>query len=156
MVKAFWQLPPAYEYKIHAIARIQATNPTALSKSVSETLRINSALRLRANFFLTLVVSSSLQLWVCKLVRRFGQCLDVDVGGSSSRYNGVISGLAVPDRLAPFKPLRGLVGGGGRLKKVGPLSSSASVPLSLGDEDCFRLFRWSASKYVGLGSAIKG
>lgn len=59
------------------------------------------------------------------------------------------SGLGVcsiPPSLVSFSPFRGLTGGAGRPRSKPLLSSSASVPLSLGDVESFRLLRLSASK----------
>lgn len=53
---------------------------------------------------------------------------------------------SAPSSLVSLSPFRGLAGGAGRPRSKPLLSSSASVPLSLGDVEIFRLLRLSASK----------
>lgn len=127
----------------------QARKPIAPSKIVSVILRMSSARRLRVNFSLSFVVSSSVNLGVVRPASLFLRLFDASLRGSLSRYDGVSNGLAVPEPLETFRPFLGLLGGAGSRRRVVLFSSSASVPLSLGDVDSFRLFRWSTSKYEG-------
>ena len=123
-------------------------NPTDPSKIVSETLRMSSARRLRTNFSSSLTVSSSVQVGLCRDSRRLFLDSSPSLRGSSSKYDGVSKGLAVPELFNPFRPFLSRAGGAGNRSRLPPFSSSASVPLSLGEDIFFRLLRWSASKYV--------
>ena len=69
--------------------------------------------------------------------------------GSSSRHDGVRSGLdklSIPDSFTSLSPFLGLTVAAGNPFMTDALSSSASVPLSLGEDVSFRLFRLSESK----------
>lgn len=110
------------------------------------TLRKSSARRLLVSFSLIFMVSSSVTVGLCKLLRCRNWRSTTNRRSSSSRYEGVRSGLDAA--LGALRPFRCLTGGAGNPLSKPPLSSSASVPLVLGDVIDFLLVRESASKYV--------
>lgn len=99
----------------------QDSIPTLHRNIVSDSLRKRSALRRRVNLSLILLRSSSLRLGISRLPL----CSDFSSRQLFLRLSSIF--LGVSNGLEPFR----LIGGAGSPRRTPPLSSSASVPLSL-------------------------
>jgi hypothetical protein len=137
---------------------LTANTPMTTNKAVSVVLLKSSFRRLLRYFCLAILASSSVNDGSPFLFLLFFSLKypSENLRPSSSICVGVRSGLSAPWPAPPLtrRPLCGRRGGGGSaLTKLYP-SSSASVPLSLGDcdwDDVFLRLRPSASDIVRLG-----